>query len=42
MRLNVEQLESVNEGEDGENLKDERAPMQRLVIWRFKNIGTPS
>ena len=34
MRLNVEQPESVNEGEDVEKPKDERAPVQRLVMRR--------
>ena len=35
MRVNVEQPKSVNEGEDAEKPKDERAPVQRLVMQHF-------
>jgi len=40
MRLNVEQPKSVSEGEDVEKPKNERAPVQRLVMWPFRE-GAP-
>ena len=38
MGLTFEQPNSVNEGVDVEQPKDERAPVQRLVIWHFINV----
>ena len=35
MGKTIEQQESVNEGKDVEKPKDERAPVQRLVIHQF-------
>lgn len=35
MRLNVEQPKSVKEGKDVEKPQDERAPVQRLVMWHL-------
>ena len=41
MGLTFEQPKSVNEGVDVEKPKDERAPVQRLVMRRFAVVGFP-